>query len=97
MYQNAAFCGNGLIFGRLQILLFGKGLTLSHLKILDASKLKEFKEDNFKFDENCKVLQTGRKLCGKRRNCLLDVTIEIDLRLALFAQVHVIYYNTCTC
>ena len=27
-------------------------LTLSQMKILDPSKLKEFADDNFKFDEN---------------------------------------------
>ena len=37
-------------------------------KILDSSKLKEFADDNFKFDENDKVIQTGRKHSGKRRN-----------------------------
>ena len=51
-------------------------------KILDSSKLKEFADDNFKLDENGrklfkrvekwkKVIQTGRKHCGKRRNCSL--------------------------
>ena len=37
-------------------------------QILDYSKLKEFTEDNFKFDENGRKLQTARKPCGKRRN-----------------------------
>ena len=37
---------------------------------LDASKLKEFVDDNFKFDEFWqKYHQKGRKHCGKRRNC----------------------------
>ena len=41
-------------------------------KILDSSKLKVFADDNFKFDENGqRVLQMGRKHCGKRRNCSL--------------------------
>ena len=41
-------------------------------QILDSSKLKEFADNYFKFDENGKkVLQTGRKYCGKRRNCSL--------------------------
>ena len=41
-------------------------------QILDSSKLKEVADDNFKFDEKLqKVLQTGRKQCGKRRNCSL--------------------------
>ena len=34
--------------------------------------MKEFAEDNFKFDEKrWKVLLKGRKRCGKRRNCSL--------------------------
>ena len=42
-------------------------------QILDSSKLKEFADDNFKFDKKKrqKVLQAGRKHCGKRRNCSL--------------------------
>ena len=32
--------------------------------------MKEFADDNFKFDENGKQ-PTGRKHCGKRRNCWL--------------------------
>ena len=37
-------------------------LTLSKEQILDSSKLKEFEEDNFKFDEN------GRKLSKRVEN-----------------------------
>ena len=41
-------------------------------KILDSSKVKEFADNNFKFDENGrKFFKTGRKHCRKRRNCLL--------------------------
>ena len=41
-------------------------------QILDYSKLKEFADDNFTFDKNGKkVLETGRKRRGKRRNCSL--------------------------
>ena len=36
-------------------------------QILDSLKMKEFADDNLKFDEN----GTGRKLCGKRKNCSL--------------------------
>ena len=48
-------------------------MVLTHYQTtnLDSSKLKEFADDNFKFDENGKVIQTGRKQCGKRRNCSL--------------------------
>ena len=41
-------------------------------KILDSSKPKEFADDDFKFDENARKLsKTGRKHCGKSRNCSL--------------------------
>ena len=41
--------------------------------MLDSSKMKEFADDNSKFYENDKVLQKGKKHCGKRRNCSLRV------------------------
>ena len=37
-------------------------------QILGSTKLKEFVDDNFTWQ---KVLQKGRKHCGKRRNCSL--------------------------
>ena len=41
-------------------------------QILDSSKLKEFADDNFKFDETGRnSIQIGIKHCGKRRNCSL--------------------------
>ena len=41
-------------------------------QILDSSKLKEFADDNFKFDENSgNFSEWFRKRCGKRRNCSL--------------------------
>ena len=54
--------------------LIGK-LTVFHpfpkQQILDSSNLKEFADDNFKFDGNGrKFSKTGRKNCVKRRNCL---------------------------
>ena len=58
------------------MLLQKAGLTLSittNFKQSDSSKLKEFADKNFKI---CckwqKALQTGKKHCGKRRNCLLQ-------------------------
>ena len=39
-------------------------------QILDSSKLKEFADDNFRFDENGRKLSKRvEKHCGKRRNC----------------------------
>ena len=47
---------------------FCEGEPFPKQQILDSSKLKEFADNNFKFDENDKVLQTDRKHCGKRIN-----------------------------
>ena len=33
--------------------------------------MKEFTDNNFKFNENCRVIQMGRKQCEKRKNCSL--------------------------
>ena len=42
-------------------------------QVLDSSKLKEFADDNFKYDENGRMfIQMGRKHFGKRRKCLLQ-------------------------
>ena len=41
-------------------------------QILDSSKLKELADDNCKFGKiGRRVIPTGRKHCGKRRNCSL--------------------------
>ena len=37
------------------------------MTILDSSKLKHFADDNFKFDENGRVIQTGRKHWEKEK------------------------------
>ena len=45
---------------------------VSRRQILDSSKLKDFADDNLKFEEKrLRVIQTGRKHCEKRRNCSL--------------------------
>ena len=45
-------------------------LTDNRTTNLDSSKLKEFANDNFTFDENSRQFsRTGKKHCGKRRNC----------------------------
>ena len=42
------------------------------MTILDSSKLKEFPDDDFKFNENGrKFFKQVEKHCGKRRNCSL--------------------------
>ena len=51
-------------------------LPFPRRQILDSSKLKEFADDNFTFDENGEkkkktVLEKDRKHCWKRRNCSL--------------------------
>ena len=53
--------------GEPKIYRFGK-CPITRRQILDSSKLKEFADDNFKFDEN------GRKLskhCGKKEKLLV--------------------------
>ena len=50
--------------------IFPVRLTL--YKILDSSKLKEFADDNFKFDENDReFFKRVEKQCEKRRKCSL--------------------------
>ena len=49
---------------------FEGSLTLSQTTNFILFETKEFADDNYKFDENGRiVLQTGRKHCGQRRNC----------------------------
>ena len=50
-----------------QKLLFGEELALSKQQILDCSKLKEFADDNFKFDDNNKkISKQVENTVGKR-------------------------------
>ena len=45
---------------------------ITRCQILDSSKLKEFANDNFKFDKKWqKVIQMGRKHCGKKGKFLI--------------------------
>ena len=46
-------------------------LTLSKRHILDCSKLKQFADDSFKFDEMAESSPKGREHYWKRRNCSL--------------------------
>ena len=41
-------------------------------QILDSSKLKEFADDNFKFEENGRKFSKRVENTGKKRNCLLQ-------------------------
>ena len=74
-FQKATFAGSlkvGVVwctvkFSRLRVNSFPNKQTL------DSSKLKEFANDNFKFDEMAKVSQKGAMHRGKRRNCSLRV------------------------
>ena len=43
----------------------------SKYQILDSSKLKEFAEDNFEFNENGRKFSKRLENTGKRRNCSL--------------------------
>ena len=50
----------------------GLTIPLPNGKSYDSSKLKEFADDNFRFDENGgKFSKSVGKHCGKRRNCSL--------------------------
>ena len=61
------------------MLLCGNGLTLCQTTIFRLFELKEFADDNFEFDKiSKKVLQEGRKHCGKRRNCSFQKICTAD-------------------
>ena len=63
------------------------GLTLSQTTNLDASKLKEVADDNFKFDEN------GRKLNKQVENTVGKGEIARYEQFLLFPQC---FQKTCT-
>ena len=59
-------------FRQYEILLYGKELTFPNWQILNSSKLKEFADDNIKFDKKDRMFsKRGKQDCLKRRNCLL--------------------------
>ena len=60
---------NYMIPVRSDLPLSFQQLTLSQTKISDPSKLKEFADDNFKFDEN------GRKFSKRVENTVVKVGI----------------------
>ena len=47
-------------------------LTFSQLTILDAFKLKEIADDNFKFDVNGRKFSNTVEKAARRRNCSLQ-------------------------
>ena len=63
-----------------KILSFGKEFTLSQTTILDTSKLTEFADDNFKFDEN------GRKFSKQVENAVGKGEIARYEQFLLFPQ-----------
>ena len=58
------------IFTWLNFTVYFRVNPLPNDESLDSSKLKEFADDNLKYDLR-KVLQNGRKHGGNRRNCSL--------------------------
>ena len=51
-------------------------------------KMKEFADDNLKFDENGKFPKKGIKHCGKRRNCFLQlVTSNFSFSHSVFKRL----------
>ena len=66
------FSKNCLLLMRQNEYLWSKELTLSKQQILGSCKLKEFADENFKFNENGrKFSKTGRKYCGKKEKSLV--------------------------
>ena len=55
-------------------------LTITRRQILDSSKLKEFADDNFKFDEN------GRKLSKQVENTVGKGEIALYEQFLIFPQ-----------
>ena len=52
---------------------YGSKVFYPKRQILESSKLKQFADDNFSFDENeRKFSNRGRKQCGKTKNCSLQ-------------------------
>ena len=62
-------------------------LTLSHRQILDSSKLKEFADNNFIFDEN------GRKFSKRVENTVRKGEIALYEQFLLFPHC---FQKTCT-
>ena len=52
-------------------------------QVLDSSKLEEFADDNYEFDDVAESSPTDKTHCGKRRNCSLR---EISPFPALFSK-----------
>ena len=63
------------------------GITLSQVQILDSSKLKEFADNNFEFDEN------GRKLSKRVGNTVGKGEVARYEQFLLFPQC---FQKTCT-
>ena len=55
----------------MHILFYSSAVYLIHYQTTNFGlfQTERYADDNFKFDENGRVIQTGRKHCGKRRNC----------------------------
>ena len=64
-----------------------KCLSLSQTTILDSSKLKEFADDNFKFDEN------GRRFYKRAENTVGKGETARDEQFLIFALC---FQKTCT-
>ena len=73
----SAICFNS---DQSKILSSGNGLTITRRQILDSSKLKEFADDNFKFDKN------GRKLSKQVENTVRKGEIARYEQFLLFPQ-----------
>ena len=84
---------NAFNFNEAKILFYGKelnlggsGLPIIRRQILDSSKLKDFADDNFKFDKN------GRKLSKRLENTVGKGEIARYEQFLLFQQC---FQNAC--
>ena len=84
MRQNVALCGNGLKQGAK--VLESPWIRLPKQQILESSKLKEFADDNFKFDEK------GRKFFKQVENMGKGEIAHYE-QFLLFPQC---FQKTCT-
>ena len=74
------------IWTSLNIFCFVKSLPITRRQILDSSKLKEFADDNFKFEEN------GRKLSKEVENTVRKGEIARYDQFLIFSQC---FQKTC--
>ena len=71
------------MFGNIKVILQRGGQLFPKRQILDLSNLKEFADDNFKFDENGRKFSERVQNTEKKRNCSLRA---ISTFLTMFSK-----------